>query len=394
MTVDAAIVIALVIAIFTGWRQGAVSSVLSTLGVVAGLICGAAVAPFVMGLTEHVALRFLLALGTVILLVGVGNLVGGILGAQLRDHFLWKKTMWIDSAIGSVFQALATLLVAWLVSIPLATGLSGGISQGIKNSEILGFVDHGAPSQLSALPSKISAMLNESGLPPLVSPFMEKQHSSQVEAPAIKVSDTALVERLRPSVIHVLGESEECSRRLMGSGFVVDATHVMTNAHVVAGTQRVSLDTVVGMVDATVVYYNPQLDIAVLEAEGLNLPALQWATEPAETGADAIVMGFPESGPFEAAPARISDRIIIAGPDIYANGRVERESYTARGSIRQGNSGGPMVDAEGNVIGVVFGASVDATDIGYALTAKEVLNMVGDTSALHTPVTTQQCVVN
>ncbi|MBL3960873.1 trypsin-like peptidase domain-containing protein, partial [Bacteroides thetaiotaomicron] len=76
------------------------------------------------------------------------------------------------------------------------------------------------------------------------------------------------------------------------------------------------------------------------------------------------VMGFPESGPFEAAPARIAERITISGPDIYASGRVERESYTVRGTIRQGNSGGPMVNTEGDVLGVVFGASVDNSDIG------------------------------
>lgn len=105
-------------------------------------------------------------------------------------------------------------------------------------------------------------------------------------------------------------------------------------------------------------------------------------------------MGFPESGPFEAAPARIADRITISGPDIYATGRVERESYTVRGTIRQGNSGGPMVDTSGNVLGVVFGASVDNSDIGYALTAQEVRSQVGDASQLATPVDTGQCVLS
>lgn len=392
MITDGLIIVAVIAALFAGWRQGAFSSILSTIGVVAGLICGAALAPTVMGMTDAVALRLLLGIGVVILLVGVGNIVGGILGGALRDQIRWKTTMRLDSAVGSVFQALATLIVAWLVAIPLASGLSGPVADGVRDSKVLGFVDENTPSALATLPSKISAMLNESGLPPLVSPFTQSG-STSVEAPAIKVENTALVEQLRPSVIHVMGESERCARRLMGSGFVIDSNHVITNAHVVAGTSVVRLDTVAGVYDSEVVYYNPGLDIAVLKSDGINLPALKWAAKEAESGEEAIVMGFPESGPFEAAPARIADRIAISGPDIYATGRVERESYTARGTIRPGNSGGPIVDNNGDVLGVVFGSSVDTTDIGYALTAKEVQNALGDIAALNTPVDTQECVL-
>jgi len=179
----------------------------------------------------------------------------------------------------------------------------------------------------------------------------------------------------------------------MGSGFVADKEHVITNAHVVAGTEEVWLDTVLGTFQADVVFYDPQLDIAVLRSEELTMAPLQWASATAVTGEDAIVMGFPNSGPFEAAPARISERLKIAGPNIYATGRVEREAYTARGSIRQGNSGGPMLNLDGQVLGVVFGASADESDIGYALTADEVKEAIGNIAALDTPVGTQECVV-
>ena len=206
------------------------------------------------------------------------------------------------------------------------------------------------------------------------------------------LDDVALVERLRPSVIHVVADADQCRRRLLGSGFVSGPDEVTTNAHVVAGSAAVRLDTVLGMKDAEVVYYNPQEDIAVLRSPGLGLPPLEWAAQPATTGEDAIVMGFPESGPFEAAPARIRDRITVNGPDIYASTRVDREAYTVRGTIRQGNSGGPMVDLEGHVLGVVFGAATDATDTGYVLTAADVRAAVGDVSAASSPVDTGACV--
>ena len=393
VVVDLIIAFIVLAAMWAGWRQGAIASVFSAIGVVAGLLSGAVLAPVVMTFTDSVALRFLLALGTVILLVGVGNLVGGLLGSALRDVVVWRKLRFVDASLGSVFQAATALVVVWLVSIPLATGLSGVPAQGIAQSKVLGFVDRNTPQALGTLPSKISAMLSESGLPPLVSPF-EGSSRFEVEAPDIQVEDVALVERLRPSVVHVMGESQVCSRRLMGSGFVVDDTHVVTNAHVVAGTNSVALDTTLGIFQAQVVYYNPELDIAVLQSEPTGLPALQWAQDPAVSGEDAIVMGFPESGPFEAAPARIADRLTISGPNIYASGRVEREAYTVRGTIRQGNSGGPMVNVNGEVIGVVFGAAVDNTDIGYALTAREVLANIGNVSTLTSPVGTMECVNN
>lgn len=393
LIVDLTITFILLMAFIAGWRQGAVSAVIATIGVIAGLICGAALAPWLMQVSDDQALRFILALGVLVFLVGAGNMAGAAIGAALRDGLLWKRLRWLDSLIGACFQSLAVLLVLWLVSIPVASGLSGQLPQGIQASKILAGVDRAAPAPVKALPSKISATLNESGLPPLVSPFTHGTKPS-VEAPNIQLQDEALVQRLRPSVIHVLGESETCARRLMGSGFAVDNQHVITNAHVVAGTQTVSLDTVLGLQQAQVVYYNPELDIAVLSTQSLDVPPLQWAPEPASAGDDAIVLGFPQSGPYTASPARINDRITISGPNIYASGRVEREAYTVRGNIRQGNSGGPLVDANGNVLGVVFGASVDSSDIGYALTARQVQDAIGDVRQLDQPVDTQECVAH
>lgn len=392
LIVDGILVLAVILALFSGWRAGAFSSVLSTVGVIAGLICGAALAPVVMQLAESTALRVLLALGTIILVVGIGNLVGGMIGAALRDRMRFRASMKVDSGIGAAFQGTVTLLVAWLVALPLAAGLGGAIGDGIRGSTILSFVDRMTPSQLNQVPTQISALLNDTGIPLIGSPFQQST-APEVEAPRIDVANQELVEQMRPSVVHVLGDAQVCSRRLMGTGFVTDDDYVLTNAHVVAGTDSVRLDTVLGLKEAEVVYYNPEVDIAVLHSPELDLPDLDWSEQPADTGDDAIVMGFPESSPFEASPARIRDQITIAGPDIYANGRVERDAYTIRGAIRQGNSGGPMTDEDGDVLGMIFGASVDSSDTGYALTASEVLEQVGDITTLTEPVDTQSCVL-
>ena len=392
LAVDILIVIAVLLAVRVGWRQGALAAVLSAVGIIAGLVLGTVVAPLVMGLTDQAAVRFLLAVGVLILLVGLGQLVGTSLGMALRDRMRTRSGQRVDSSIGAVFQAAAAIVVIWLVSLPLASNLGGQPGQALRESRVLSSLNAVAPSRLAALPNGLAALLNESGLPPLVSPWQRSGADVEVDAPAVNIGDPKLTERVRPSVIHVLGDAEACSRRLMGSGFVTEPDYVITNAHVVAGTDKVRLDTVLGLKEADVVYYNSDVDIAVLHSPGLGLDPLPWAEQAAATGDDAIVLGFPQSGPFTAEPARVRDRLTIAGPDIYSTGRVERDAYTVRGSIRQGNSGGPMINPEGQVLGVVFGASVEDSDTGYALTADEVRGHVGDVTQLVDATPTGSCV--
>ena len=108
------------------------------------------------------------------------------------------------------------------------------------------------------------------------------------------------------------------------------------------------------------------------------------------SGTDAIVMGYPGGGGFVATPARIRELIELSGPDIYRNATVNREVYTVRASVEQGNTGGPLIDTEWSGVRCGFGAAVDDNDIGFVLTAKEVaaqLAHIGDT----TPVATGEC---
>lgn len=391
LLIDIVVACALFVALIAGWRLGGIASVLSTVGVFAGLLLGAGLAPIAMTVTDVVALRILIAAGLVLLFVSIGNLVGGMLGTSLHVSFRSKLVMRLDNLLGAAFHGVAVLAVLWLISVPLATGLGGAVAKGIGGSQSMAAINRVVPHELQRWPSKIAALLNDSGLPPLFSPF-EKPQAPEVAAPRVKVDNVALVEQLRPSVVHVVADATHCRRRLLGSGVVLEPDYVVTNAHVVAGSEKVRLDTTVGTTAAHVVYYNPQLDIAVLHSPGLGLPALQWAEHQADSGEDTIVMGFPQSGPFEAAPARVRSVLTISGPDIYSGSRVERQAYTVRGSIREGNSGGPMVNEHGEVLGIVFGASLDESDTGYVLTADEVRRHVGRLSDWQADVGTQECV--
>ena len=322
--------------------------------------------------------------------MGAGNIVGATVGSALRERLRTKSTQRWDSVVGSLLQLLMAVIVVWLVAVPVAANVGGPLGSAIRGSRVLGAIDSAVPEWGNKVPEHIARLIDVTGLPPLVSPFQGS--GAEVEEPDPTIVDQAVVDAVRPSVVHVLGDAESCRRRLSGSGFVSAPDYVITNAHVVAGTDTVELDTVLGVKQATVVLYDPEVDLAVLHVPNLGLEPLKSAPGVARTGDSALVMGFPGNGPFTVSPVRVRERLNISGPDIYATGRTEREAFTLRGTIRQGNSGGPLLSTSGDVLGVVFGAAVDGTDTGYALTIRQTEDVVGDYVGLTEPVDTRNCV--
>lgn len=391
MLLDIALIVVIGLSLLGGWRRGALAAVITAVGVISGLIVGLAIAPFLLAQTDSTPLRVALLVTLVVVFVGVGNAAGAAAGAQVRGSVRNRTTRRIDSLVGAGFQALAMALVLWFISIPLAAAVPGQVGDAVRSSKVFTAIDAAAPAGVGKVPAKLAAMLDESGLPPLVSPFGPPR-GAQVAAPDPDVVDPEMVASVRAAVVQVRGDAGTCQRKLTGSGFVVADNYVLTNAHVVAGTDVVSLDTVLGLKQAEVVFYDPDVDIAVLRVDRLGIDPLPWGQEPLLLGDDAVVMGYPLSGPFEAAPARIRGRLNISGPDIYARGRVDREAYVIRGEIRQGNSGGPLLNPAGEVVGMIFGASLDSSDTGYALTGEQVRARVEDAEGLRDRVDTQACV--
>lgn len=390
MFLDLTLVALIVLSLIGGWRSGALASVFAAIGVVAGLVVALAIAPFALDVTDSRVLRIAILVLLVVGFVAVGNIAGSAAGAQVRGSVRRRWVRRVDSLFGAAFQALAMSLVLWFISIPLAASVQGPVGDTLRASKVFGTIDQVAPAGISQMPLRMAAMLDQSGLPPLVPPFGPRV--AQVDAPdPARVRESMLAE-VRPAVVQVLGDSSVCQRRLTGSGFVIDDDYVLTNAHVVAGTNVVALDTVIGVKEAEVVLYDPDVDIAVLHSPQLGIDPLQWSDQELLPNDATVILGYPQSGPFEAAPARVRGRLNISGPDIYAAGRVDREAYAIRGSVRQGNSGGPLVDVDGDVVGMIFGAAMDNAETGYALTASQVRERIGDVRTLRVPADTQACV--
>jgi len=198
--------------------------------------------------------------------------------------------------------------------------------------------------------------------------------SANVPPPDKAVLAWPAVKKDRNSVVKIWGEAKyTCDRSLEGSGFVVSPEHVLTNAHVVAGMTNgpfVSFGGANGL-PATVVLFDWNNDVAILYVPGLHAPPLHFAGTAAR-GSGAVVVGYPENGPFRADPARVGSQWAASGPNIYKTGSVTREIYAVRASVEPGNSGGPLLAKNGKVYGVVFAASTTARDTGFALTASVV----------------------
>ncbi|MET9215465.1 MULTISPECIES: MarP family serine protease [unclassified Nocardia] len=390
---DIAVVLIALVAASTGWRQGAVASALAFFGVALGAVAGILIAPHILKHLSEGRSRLLGGILLIVLLVIVGEVAGMVLGRAARTGIRHPAARSVDSVVGAVLQAATVLVAAWLLALPLATASQPGVAAAINGSRVLADVNSVAPQWLRKLPNEFSKLLDTSGLPDVIGPF-GRAPIAAVEPPDASVLASPVAASLQQSVLRIRGVAPSCQRALEGSGFVVAPERVMTNAHVVAGTTSVSVDTARGPMEASVVLFDASKDIAVLAVPGLTAPVVPQAPEAASSGESAIVLGYPGGGPYTASAARVRETLDLTGPTIHEDGEITREVYTVRGQVRAGNSGGPLVDTEGQVLGVVFGAAVTDDDTGYVLTLREIAPELAAAQTSGSPVPTGGCVLN
>jgi S1-C subfamily serine protease len=382
---DIAVLAVAFIAAVSGWRSGALGSLLSFVGVLLGAIAGVLLAPHLVAHVAAPRAKLFAALFLILALVVIGEVAGVVLGRAVRGAIHSNSVRFFDSLIGVAVQLVVVLVAAWLLATPLTSSAGQpSLAAAVRGSRVLGEVNDYAPDWLKSVPKRLSALLDTSGLPQVLEPF---SRTPVVAAPDSALAKNPVVASTEPSVVKIRAIAPGCSKVLEGSGFVLSPDRVMTNAHVVAGSNNVTVEASGNPYDATVVSYDPTIDIAILSVPHLPAGPLAFANAPVTSGTEGIVMGYPGGGGFMATPARIRELIELNGPDIYRKATINREVYTVRANVEQGNSGGPLINLDGQVIGVVFGAAVDDNDTGFVLTAKEVaaqLAHIGDTAAVPT----------
>ncbi|AOS61103.1 MarP family serine protease [Actinoalloteichus hymeniacidonis] len=389
--IDAVVILMAVFAAVSGVRHGAVVAIFAFAGVILGAIGGVLLAPALADLVDAPNGRLLVGLAVVLGLVVLGEVLGVYLGRSIKARMTSPKLSWVDNVLGGVFQGLAVFVVAWLIALPLTSAntvpwLAGAVNQ----SRVLGTVDEVMPPAARALPDELRRLLDGSGFPGVLDPF-SRTPVAEVQPPDPELQNSRTVQTVRESVVKVHGTASSCSRVLNGSGFVVSEQRVMTNAHVVAGAEEVSIEVGEARLPATVVLYDPESDIAILAVPDFFGTPLEFVEEPSAAGADGIVLGYPLGGDYRASAARIRQLFNLRGPDIYDSTTVTREVYTVRSDVRSGNSGGPLIDPDGRVQGMVFGAAVDDEETGFVLTNDEIADEVAAAPDLVDPVGTGQC---
>lgn len=356
----------------SGFRQGLLVSATSILGFLGGAVLGAQLSGSVADRIDGSSVTRVFA-ALVVVLAGalLGQILAGAAGRALRSRVTWEPAKMVDSVAGAVVSAASVLLVAWMVASPLATSPFPSVSSQVRQSALVQAVDRAVPDGVRNVYDNLRDAIDRRGLPDVLDPLTPTRVRN-VPPPDVQLTKSPIVGAVSQSVVKVSGIAPSCSRQIDGSGFVYAPERVMTNAHVLAGVTDPVVHAGGQEYDATPVYVDGEVDIAVLDVPGLPEPPLHFSTHPAGFGDDAIIMGFPGGGPFYVGSARVRDRGEISGPDFRNAQTVVRDVYALFGTVRAGNSGGPLFATDGSVLGVVFASAIDDPNTGYALTAKQV----------------------
>jgi hypothetical protein len=339
-----------------GYRQGLIVGALTLGGFAAGALLGSRVAPEILDQGSHSPYAPLFAA------VG-GLLVGSLVAVTLEEFALGIRrsivrgpgTNTLDGAGGAILIGAVALGLVWVFgAVALHAPGATELRRDVQRSLILRSLNDVLPPSgpiLNAL-NRVDPAPQVSGPP------------SQVAAPDPGIASDPDIQRAGGSVVRVLGTA--CGLGLEGSGWMVRPGLVVTNAHVVAGEDDTSVRSQFGAsASATPVYYDPRNDLALLRVS-LNLPPLPFVAHP-RRGTRAAVLGYPENGPFSVAPARFGDTTEVISQDAYGRGPLRRTISSLRAQVRSGNSGGPVVDAKGRVLGTIFAATTSGPSGGFAV---------------------------
>lgn len=371
--VDVLLTVSVIVAVTNGWRVGLIRGITGFVGLIAGAWLALQLIPVAFTVFDFgIVLRVFTGLGGIVLLAMLGQGLGFAAGSAIRSAVSWSPFRFIDSLFGSVFRFVSWAVVVWIAASMIALLPSNSLTQQVRSSQIVQQIDGLAPSVADRATAALRRVLRDTSFPQVFSDLAPQPTNSVPPAEPAIVNAPAVTANLA-SVVEVIADAAACEMRMSGTGFIFADGRVMTNAHVVAGADQVAVrkDGETQRYRASVVYFDPQLDVAVLRVPGLTGTPLQFAPE-ASVGDEAVVPGFTGGRPLSPDAARVSDVLVARGHDIYGEGRVDREIYVVRASVAPGDSGAPLLATDGRVLGVMFAAGTDTKDAGYALTANAV----------------------
>lgn len=363
---DALIVLLLVGAGIGGYRLGFVARAASWAGMLVGLFVAARLMPRVVeSLGEDASRSGILLVAAGLLLGGaaIGQAIGLLAGSRAQSGITTTAGQRVDRMGGAVAGVLGTLVIVWLL-VPAVADMSGWQARTVRESRIVEGLTESLPTAPDA--TRTLRRLLGDGYPQV---FEGLERSPEVgPVPAESGLSQEAAQTISQSIVKVVGEA--CGRIQEGTGWVVEPGVVVTNAHVVAGEPETVLQRQDGSeVPATLVAFDPERDLAVLSAPDLDRPALPVADSAVEQR--GAVFGHPGGGPLELSPFETRQRIDAVGTDIYGAPGTERDVLVLASDLAPGDSGSPLVDTAGQVVGVAFAIAPDREGVAYALSTDE-----------------------
>lgn len=362
---DLLIILLVVASIFRGRDIGIIRQASSLIGLIGGLLFGSYLADT---LNASLTATLLIIILSIILVMGISEYAAVRLKIILHERSLNK----VDKVLGAGMGIVTALALVWFGSVLVTALPSSSIKQQVRDSKIIAWLDQRLPPATATL-STLQEKLAQTRIPDILGQLEPALPNRSASLPDLGEYNAA-VEMARASVVEIDGRS--CRGIGVGSGFVIANDMVVTNAHVVAGMLHPYVEDDNGRHDADVIAFDEDLDIAVLSVKGLAGRPLNMISGTVDVGTGGVVMGYPNGGGLRAVPAVVIQHFAAIGRDIYEEGRTNRDVYALRADVQPGNSGGPLLDRNGNVYGVIFARSTSYDQVGYAVSTPAVQEVV------------------
>ena len=367
MLLDAIIILFAISALFRGREIGFVRQAFSTIGFFGGLFLGALIQPATVKLAHSAGARSLITLVTTVGMALVLMAIGEYIGIGAKRRVLHNRLNNFDNLLGSALSVGTLLIGIWLGTALVSSLPSPAVQAAFQNSHIITALNNHLPSAPTVI-ARLGRLVDPNGFPQV---FIGQEPSPSRLLPLPDLGDLqTAVAADRASVVKVEGKG--CGGIVEGSGFVAGSGLVITNAHVIAGIKHPYVIDANGTHSATALWFDPNLDFAVLRVSNLAGRALVIANQRVTIGTAAAVLGYPGGGSFRAEPAVIQNQFTANGRNIYGGGNTTRDIFEVQADIIPGNSGGPLVARDGSVVGLVFAQSTSYAHVGYALTNSQI----------------------
>ena len=198
----------------------------------------------------------------------------------------------------------------------------------------------------------------------------QEKKTTKKQAEQKVASVQSLAKQSRESLVIIHGVNRDGKRRGLGTGFVVDADGLIcTNLHVIGEARPFSIELASGkkLPVKGIHAWDRRLDLAVVRVDAKGLKPLKLApTSALPPGTPIVAMGNPQGLKYSVVSGVLSETRLMEG----------RKMLQLAIPIEPGNSGGPVLDRQGNVLGIVTMKSLVTNNLGFAITVESLKRLL------------------